>query len=361
MSDELIEKERRLRALMKQHRLQGALLGAPSSFAWITAGGDNLPGMGAGAPLAAVVVTHEDRYLLYQEAADHIPAEQVPAERFTPLGCCSIETLGPGSLPGALPRSGLASDLPLRGLPPLPADFRELTASLLPAEVERCRRLGEDVATCVTHACFHLRPGLSEHQIGGMLAGWLLGMGITLVDLQVAADERAIRFTCPPPTANRLRERLMLRVCGRRQGLHIAMTRLVQFSPLDAETAHRHAAGQRLDAELNAATRPGAAWEEVEPHARRAAAAADAGNLASLETTVLGGPTGYSAPHAGGSDRVAPQQPFAWRVAAGRFRSEDTFLATEVGPQLLSQTPDLPCDIVQLDGLLLARPGILVR
>ena len=47
-----------------------------------------------------------------------------------------------------------------------------------PAEVERYRWLGEHAGVAMTHALFHLRPGLTEQQIAALLAEVLIGFGI---------------------------------------------------------------------------------------------------------------------------------------------------------------------------------------
>jgi hypothetical protein len=58
---------------------------------------------------------------------------------------------------------------------------------------------------------------------------------------------------------------------------------------------------------------------------------------------------------------VQPHQAFAWNPTIAGTKSEDTLIATDDGPEILTATPDLPVVPVSHDGVEIARPDILCR
>lgn len=78
-----------------------------------------------------------------------------------------------------------------------------------------------------------------------------------------------------------------------------------------------------------------------------------------------GGPTGYRARefrvHAGADAVVVKNQAFAWNPSITGAKSEDTIIATSSGPIILSETEDWPKIEVEIDGVTIARPDVLIR
>ena len=56
---------------------------------------------------------------------------------------------------------------------------------------------------------------------------------------------------------------------------------------------------------------------------------------------------------------VAAVQPFAWNPSVPGAKSEDTFLITEAGAELLTATPGWPQVQVAVNGGTMDRPAIL--
>src|SRR5687767_7131044 len=175
---ELEEKLRRVRGFLEQNELDGALLGTTANFAWVTGGGSNRVGAATDVGPAAFLVTREGRYLVADEVeTPRLQEEELVGQR--------VEALTyPWHTPdvaGAVRRAGagrIAADVPTLGLEPLPESFAELRWSLTPAEVGRYRWVGEHAAIAMTHALLHLRPGLTECQVAGLLAEVLLSFDL---------------------------------------------------------------------------------------------------------------------------------------------------------------------------------------
>jgi Xaa-Pro dipeptidase len=357
-------KEARVREYMAARGLDGVLLTTAANFAWLTGGASNVVGTATEIGAASLLVTEEATLLI----TDNIERARLEAEELPDAG---IETESypwhAPDLPGVVARRArggrVAADTAVPGTEPLPSDFAVLRCSLLPAEIERYRWLGEHAALCMTRACFEARPGLSEHRVAGMLGGDLRAFGMTPTLLLAGADERAYRFRHPIPTDRRLASHLLLAVGARRWGLIISMTRLVHFGPLPDELRRKHDAVARVDAALIHATRPGVPVREI--FATGCRAYAGAGYPDEWTRHHQGGPTGYAGRDyratAETDALVQPNQAFAWNPSIAGTKSEDTILAADNGPEIVTATPDLPIVRVRIAGSEIERADILQR
>lgn len=363
---EVEAKLERVREALRQRGRRGLLLLTHGNFAWITAGGRNHVSVAAERGVAGVLVTPDEAWLL----ADNIEGRRLLEEElgeelpFRPVefpwwsGSAVEEALA------RVPAAELEADVPIPGAHSLGVEEGiRLRNPLLPPEIARYRELGERVGIALTHVAFHCRPGLSEHQLAGMLARTLVDFGAVPAVTLVAVDERAFTRRHPLPTDRRLERFAMLVAGARAHGLHVSATRLVHFGPAPEALRQRHLACARIDAALIAATRPGVALSAVFAAGQRAYAAE--GYPDEWQRHHQGGPTGYAGrdlrvtPTAPGE--VLPRQAFAWNPTLPGVKSEDTFLIDEEGPELLSPTPDLPSVEVEAEGRCFFRPGILER
>jgi Xaa-Pro dipeptidase len=356
---ELEEKLRRVRGFLAQHALEGVLLSTTANFAWITGGGSNRVGAVTEVGPAAMLVTLTGRYLVADEVeAPRLLEEELVGQGVEPL---TFPWYAPDAA-GAVRRvvdGRVAADVPTPGLEALPGDFVELRWSLTPAEVERYRWVGKHAGIAMTNALFHLRPGLTECQVAGLLSEVLLGFDLQPTVLLVAFDERIARYRHPLPTERRLERAALLAVGARRWGLTASLSRLVHFGEPEPELRRRHAAVVAVDAAYVNATWPsqmaGAIFREgMEAYAAR-------GFPDEWQHHHQGGATGYAGREyratADSQHLVRDCQAFAWNPSITGTKSEDTILTTSTGPEMLTVTPDLPH--LTVSGQL--RPDILVR
>jgi Xaa-Pro aminopeptidase len=366
-------KLQRLRAWMEERQLQGALLGTHGWFAWATAGGRNYVSVSTERGVAALLVTPTEALLL----ADNIEACRLVEEETEalPLSLVELPWWRGTVVEEALRRvaaNRLVSDLPLAGARRLDVEAAlALRSSLLQPERDRYRALGRDVALALTHAAFHCRPGLTEHQLCGLLAGVLTDLGAAPVVLLAAADERASRRRHPLPTEHRLERQALLVVGARRAGLHVSASRQIHFGPVPPKLRRRQEACARIDATLLSATASAAsAGGTLEGlFAVACEAYAREGYPEEWQHHHQGGPTGYAgrelrvAPGCPGE--VLPRQAFAWNPTLPGVKSEDTVVTGDVGEparlEVLSATPDLPVLELEESGFRWVRPAILER
>jgi len=204
---------------------------------------------------------------------------------------------------------------------------------------------------------------MSEHQIGALLAGKLLGVGVTPAVLLIAVDERISNYRHPIPTDKVLERQVELVVGARKWGLGISATRLAHFGELPAELGDKHTAVCQVDAAFILETRPGAAIKDI---FRKAAEVYEAsGYRDEWRLHHQGGATGYAPrDYIGGlesSEIVLEGQAFAWNPSITGTKSEDTIIARADEIQIISQAEAWPMLEIEYQGQKIARPDILIR
>jgi Xaa-Pro aminopeptidase len=245
--------------------------------------------------------------------------------------------------PGSGGRRG--SDRRRDGEADVGAELLAARSALTDPEIERYRSLCRDTAAATGAALREARPRDSELGLAGRAAGGLYERGIEPVVMLVAGEARLPLHRHPLPTAAPLGARAMLVVCGRRDGLISAVTRMRAFSPLAPAERDRYSALLAVEAAYLDATRPGARIGDIVEAG--AAAYADHGFPADeWHAHHQGGPIGYAtrdylASPATGHVAVE-RQAFAWNPSGGGFKVEDTVLATRDGLEVLSPDPDWP-------------------
>lgn len=362
--EELENKLARIRRWLEPSGARAVLIGGQSAFAWVACGGDNHVSLGQQEGTASVLVTPDHAFLLAaNNELDRILDEEVPG---LPLEPISWPWYQPAQARVHAERLGgpgpVLSDLGQLGLARVDASFAPLRFTLLPPEIERYRRLGEDAARVVETACTEARSGDRERDVVARLAEGCAARGILPLVMLVAGDARIASYRHPLPTEHRWLRTLMVALTGRRHGLHASLTRMVSVGEPAGELAARFRAVQRVDAAMLLASRPGSSLGDV--LARGQAQYASEGWSSEWELHHQGGLTGY-----GGRERFAvPGEPLtlgsahvvAWNPSITSVKSEDTALVTNAGPELLTATSTWPRDLVRLDEGAVERPALLV-
>lgn len=359
----------RVAQLLDRHDLDGLLLTHRNNFAWITGGCDNRIANNSPAGVASIYVTRDSRLCLTNTIEGPRFAEEELAET-------GIEVIAaPWHDPAAQARAAreaigdarIAADSESFGLPtqPFPADdFSRLRWSLLPEEIERYKEGGRRTAAAVEQACREIKPGMTEHQIAGVLDHRVRDHGLNPVVTLIAADSRIARFRHPIPTDTVCNDYVMLVTCAEYAGLIANMTRFVSFKPLSDEIRRRQRAVVNIDAAVNLATRPGRTLGEI--FADLQAAYSANGFADEWKLHHQGGSTGYAGREAlaipGSSIEVVDNQAFAWNPSITGVKSEDTVLVTANGIEVLTPTSDgWPALTARFGDQTMTRPDILVR
>ncbi|MFZ5816505.1 MAG: M24 family metallopeptidase [Bacillota bacterium] len=362
MTIEFPEKLGRVRSFMREQGLRALVLGRQENFAWLTGGARGFVNSATEASVAWVVLTEEGVWVVTN-------AIEAPRMEHEELGQPVTVVAHPWHDDGArLDRvreltgeGALGADIPLSGAALV--NLAPLRWTLSRLEVERLRYAARAAAEALEATARAILPGQTEFEIAGELARRVLALGMEPVVNLIATDDRVYQYRHPLPTERRLERYAMLVIGARYRGLVISATRLVHFGPIPSHLAERLQAVARVDAAMIAATQPGnrvaSVWEEA------VAAYAAAGYAGEWQKHHQGGLAGYLSREyratPGAAQVIGANQAFAWNPSIAGVKSEDTILAVEGGPEILTATGDWPVVTVEAGGRTWQRPAILQR
>jgi Xaa-Pro dipeptidase len=370
LNNEFTEKLGRIENWLANENLAGLLLGTQRNFTWLSCGGSNHVGLATPDGVAFLLVTNDGRrYLLApNNERPRLFDEEVGRFGFEPIEIPWYELRAnplrwSQAIGEIVDADRVGADTNVGGIANVEAKFAPLRYRLTEAEVERYRIHGRAVAEGVEETARAVEPGMSEREIEALLAGNLMRRGARPTVLLIAADDRFFKYRHPIPTDNRVQRYVCLSTCARLWGMIAAVTRLVHFGPARDEIERKYAALQRVEANLLAATRPGATSGEL--FDRLAASYAEEGYGDEWRLHHQGGATGYIerewvATPGGGQTVVAPQA-FAWNPTIAGTKVEDTIIASETGTEILTDTGSWPSVEIEVESGTLRRPQILIQ
>jgi antitoxin VapB len=357
-----VTKHERIIQLLEEQSLDGLIIQQVSNFAWATNGASSYVNTATTNGVARLLVTRDKKYLI----ADNIESprfekeEQLKAQdwefhthRWDQSSAALAKLTGgmklgaDGTYPGAVDLSG---ELALR------------RSYLDTVEQDRFRLLSARCAEAMDEAIRMVKPGMSEFQIASLLSATTQSLGVLPIVNLIATDERIYNFRHPLPTDKILNNYAMLVLCGRKYGLVCSLTRLVHFGPLPDELKEKADAVAYVDAVMIASTRPGRAVNEVFRAAK--SAYAETGFADEWHLHHQGGPAGYDPREFIATDAVGnlvgAGQAYAWNPSITGCKSEDTILVGEDSNEVLSTIAGWPAKLVEVNGIVIERPGILV-
>jgi len=359
---EIQVKEERVRAFMEEKGLLALCFTTSKNFAWFTCGGDNHVEITNRKGVATVVVTPEEKYLVTSNIeAGRMAAEEIEGQGFVVRETPWHEDRRFEIIHEIAGKGKIGTDFPFAGAEMMDDDISPLRYSLTPEEVERYKEVGRLTGSAVERSCEEIEPGMTEHQIGSVMARHLLSQGVIPAVILVAVDERIALFRHPIPTDRKLQRYAMLVTCGRKWGLIASATRLVHFGTVPEELAKKHKACTHVDAGLIAGTKEGEPLSDLLAQAMQDYSLT--GYPGEWRHHHQGGPTGYqtrdflATPSRG--ERVLPNQAFAWNPSIAGTKSEDTMISTGEGPLIVTETGKWPMIVHEIDGSNITRPDIL--
>lgn len=368
---EIDEKVERLARLATARGLGGILLNTQPNFAWLTGGRSNrIDGSRENGSGNLFVSARGQRFVVANNIEmPRLQDEALAGLDFTPCEYLWTKEQGDAGTAIATAKRAIGvdcstpigCDTALTGGTPIDADIAATRALLTDAEASRYRTLGRDLGRVVGDVCRGLVPDLEEQEIAQRVSAAVGGVGARAVVTLIAADDRIARFRHPAPTAARWRQRVMVVVCGQRDGLIAALSRIVVAGsvPDTLETRTRATAG--VFERLLSATEAGATGAHLFGVA--AQAYADAGFPSEETLHHQGGATGYRSrewiAHPASREIVQTQQAFAWNPSITGTKVEETALLTEAGIEILTSSPNWPEIPMCVRGKSLAAPGIL--
>jgi len=355
---EFEEKIKKLTELMEREGWEGILLTHQHNFSWLTCGGENF-----------VAVNSEEGvgYLLVERGkvtlfTSNIEALRLKEEELDDLSIEVEEIPWWESLPGTLERMLKGRKIAWDKTPSVEEKISYLRYSLTASEVERYFVLGRECARGLEWVLMGLKEGVKEREVAARISSSLLSSGIYPVVILVAADERIEKFRHPLPTDNPFKKTLMGVVCGRRGGLIVSITRLVSLGKPSPELERKHNAVCYVDTVFISSTVTGKSIGEIFREGVKAYT--EMGYPEEWRKHHQGGPTGYKTREFKATEKedrkVEFRQPFAWNPSITGTKSEDTIIAYEESPLIITSTPTWPKVRIEYGGRVWERPDILI-
>lgn len=230
-------------------------------------------------------------------------------------------------------------------------------------EIQRYRALGRETVDALESVSREIKKGQSELEIAGKLMGKLYPKNIFPVILLVAFDERAHKYRHPLPTGKKLEKHAVLSVCGQRNGLIVAATRMVHFGQLPEDMAHKLNALAEIETQLFLNTRPKQKLGEILQKGINAYETEGYGPEWRLH--FQGGITGYNTREHKATlkskDIVKENQALAWNPSISGVKAEDTFLVLPDQNEIITETTGFPYREIKLNGFAVRMTDILLK
>ena len=364
------EKAERLARLALREGVGGILVNTQPNFAWLTGGRSNrIDGSRETGNGSLFVTATGDRYVI----ANNIEMPRLHEEALCGLGFTPVEyrwtaEQADPSTPIEAARQAVGNgcaigcDGALSGGKPIDAGIAAARALLTEAEVQRYRALGRDVGGAVGEACRALTPGLDECEVAQRVKATVEGTGARAVVALVAADDRVARFRHPAPNGARWERTLLVAICAQRDGLVVALSRIVSAGPPEATLVSRTEATGAVFERLVSETRPLTTGHEL--FAIAAQAYCDVGFPGEETRHHQGGAIGYRSrewvAHPSSREVVQAKQAFAWNPSITGSKVEDTILLSGDDVELITTSPGWPSLPIEAHGRTLSAANILV-
>ena len=353
----------KIRDFMDTHNYNGMLLSRRDSFAWLTCGGDDSVFQHTEQGVADLLITQDGKYAILSEVEKYrIPDEELGGLGFEIIGYpwCrnkweTIQKLATGKR--------IASDTGTFGFANELEDFRVLRYSLMLQEVGRLKEVCRISAQTMGQVCRELQPGDSEYEIAAKLTERLLRQGIKSPVCLIAVDERIKKYRHPAPGEARLQKIALVVIGAEKYGLFASLSRMVCFGEPSEEIQKKNAACMNVDATMIVQTRAGS---EVSDIFRCGVNAYEKnGYPDEWKYHHQGGATGYHAREFlatfDSKEKVLLNQAYAWNPTIAGTKCEDTFIVTDDGPIILTETEDWPIRKIETAYGTMKRPDILVK
>jgi Xaa-Pro aminopeptidase len=366
---EFAVKLKRLRAFLKKGGYDAALMGTAANFSWLSCGGKNKVLLSTDYGVSVLLVTQERLVCV----ANTMDARRLAEQELAGLGF-ELESLKWYAEPVAARaqkltgRGRLLADMPLPGeVAGAEVNFQKFYAVHYPLtdpEILRYRAMGRDAEEVMRRVADQTRPGLSGLDVETLLLTEFAAKKLNVTCLIVGSDEEIWNYRHPLPSPKKIEKQLMLVLAVERHGLNVPITRMVWFGgEPPAETARRFQAVTNIAARTIAACRPGVRFADL--LARQKGWYAVEGFAEETENHFMGGITGYipndSSLCLDDSAVIQERQAFNWFITITGANTEDTMITTERGPELLTCTGRWPLKRIEVEGLKLELPQVLVK
>lgn len=367
--NELEIKTERLVQMLNAENLGGVLLNSQHNFAWLTGGGNNGVDLSQANGVGSLLIRNDGKRFLL---ANHIEmprllAEEVSFKDFEQVDFSwQTDKENPSyilKVAGRIIGHKLATDVFMQSyMGVCEGLIAKCRYQLTAGEIERFKKLGKDAGEIIGEIYNKIEVGQTEIEIANIVKFELGKRNISSVVTLVAADERIAKFRHPIPTENVWQKTLMIVTCAKRDGLIASLSRIFSVGDISDDLRNRTDAVAKVHAQMMHATRPEAIAKDIFEITKNAYS--DVG-FANEETKHhQGGACGYKTrdwvAHSKSLEQVQLNQAFALNPSITGTKSEETFIVTENGIEVITASPNFPSIENVIDEIKYLTPDILV-
>jgi Xaa-Pro aminopeptidase len=364
--EEIDIKVRRITELLEKEGLNALYLTRAANFAWITAGANGSVTICMEDSVASVLITKdgkkyavttqiEELKMREEEKLEELGFEIISQNWFENNSADIIRKIA-GDL------SKVGSDFYFESCPMIAPKISLLRFSLTHNEVCRYQVLGDTMSAALEAYLATVRPGMTEYEVAGGVAGALWPHKIDQVLFLVASDERAYKHRHGVPTGKKIDKILLVSCNGRYKGLITTTTRMVYFGNPPKEYLRQFDDTCDIECRMIAATKPGV--DEIVPHRIGKAAYEALGQGSMYYRHAQGGPQGYYNRDYCVSETnhsvTVENECYCYNPVIDGTKTEDAFITTAGGPLMITKPVSFPKITKTIDGITLERPGLLV-
>ncbi|MGL6008803.1 MAG: M24 family metallopeptidase [Culicoidibacterales bacterium] len=351
----------KIRQFLTETGYEGILLRKTNNFAWVSQGGDSTIVRNESCGVADWYITQQRIVLIVDETEkNRIIEEELGNVDFAyEIASCLWYEAKDELIASVVTNDNYVTDVPFGTRLVIDHLLTPYRSQLTRTEQQRFRELCQTSAEIVETIAHSLTPGMSEHEVEAEIAKACLMQGIHPQVILVSSDERLMQYRHPMPTAKKINKQVMLVLCGERSGLVANVTRLVHFGELPASLAENQQQVAVISATMMQATTPGTDVKTILQAGISAYRAIGKSN--DWQILHQGGLAGYATREylvtLATASTVQVNQAYAWNPMLPGVKCEDTFLVSESGIEILTQTKNWPT--IEVFGM--KRPAILVR
>jgi hypothetical protein len=361
--NDIQEKHKRVVHFLDTHNLHAIWLTRRDNFAWYTGSADNRIMNTEPFPQLGLFITRNTTHLITEKTDPCWLTDDAVGEQNIEL--CVYDWYEQdtknrllSTLSGKLP---VGTDTPAQGFKYIGDHFSLLRFPLTSSEQHQYRCLCNDCTAVLQSAAKSVIPGQTERQIAAQLAERCIMADITPSVLLISADSRV---WCSPnwlSVSYPIERYAALTVVGHRNGLQVAVSRMIALEKLPPTIEAAYYAATRIEAVYVHCTLPGYTLGTILCAGIAAYRAEGFPNEWRMQPQ--GGVTGYAPTELlalpDGAQTVQPYYPIRWSPKIYGVGPEDTLLVLPDHNEILTSTDDWPMVEVEVNDLRCYCPDIM--
>ncbi len=364
--EEIDIKVNRIINLLNAENLDALYLSRCANFFWITAGSSSVVTTCMECGVASILITKDGRRFAITNKVEENRMRQ--EQKLEELGFeiisqawyedCNAEIIK--NIVGNLNKVG--SDIHFEDTKMIQNKINPLRYSLTYNEICRYQYLGNYMSEALEKYLATVKPGMTEYEIAGGVAGALWPKEIDQVLFLVASDDRILHHRHACPTSKKLNKSLMVSCNGRYKGFITTTTRMVYFGTPPDGLLEQFAITAEIENRMIEATKPGV--DDLVPHLIGKKAYEEFGYGEMYYRHHQGGAQGYYNRDSLVSENchaiTQMNQCYCYNPVIDGTKTEDAFISTDNGPLMITKPFSFPKITQTINGVTFERPGMLV-